>query len=248
MKAVFLIAGKGRRLEKITENNHKSLIELDNYSLLHHLIENFIYAGITDFIPIVGHCSNKILSCFNKKYSSEIKVTSIYNHKYTETNNLYSLYCAKEILEGEEFILCNADVVLDKEIILTLKNKTNLSAIVIDDFNYLEPIDSPGILLEENKITDLGRHIPFKKNKGYAIGVYKFNKELSKNFFKEARQLLNQNINAGFHDPLPKLFSLYSVYKHSTDKKLWTDIDTFEDIEKARNIHKQILKKYNKDE
>ena len=91
MKVVFLIAGKGRRLKTLTEKNHKSLINLDKNSVLYHLIENFIYAGFKSFIPIVGHCTNKILSEFDKTYSQKIEYQFVENKKFDTTNNLYSL-------------------------------------------------------------------------------------------------------------------------------------------------------------
>ena len=58
-----------------------------------------------------------------------------------------------------------------------------LSAIAIDDRNHPNPIDSPGVKSSKGKVLDLGRHIPFSENNGYAIGIYKFNKALSNAFF-----------------------------------------------------------------
>jgi choline kinase len=244
MKVVFLIAGKGRRLKKITENNHKALINLDKQSLLNHLIENCIYAGLTNFVPIIGHCGDMIINEFKKSFSKNIETTFVKNEKYNETNNLFSLYCAKEVLKGEDFILCNADIVFDREIIKSICSMDNLSSIAIDDFKYSESIDSPGIIMRDNKIIDLGRHIKFEDNMGYAIGIYKFNKELSNAFFDEAEKMLDKNIDSGFHDPLPKLFNMFNVYKCKTKNKLWTDIDTYDDINKAKKIHNYILEGY----
>jgi len=244
MKVVFLIAGKGRRLKTLTEKNHKSLINLDENSVLYHLIENFIYAGFKSFIPIVGHCTNKILSEFDKTYSQKIEYQFVENKKFNTTNNLYSLYCAKDILQGEEFILCNADIILDREIINGIGKIRGKSLIAVDGFNYSYPIDSPGIKSTNNRILDLGRHIPFKQNNGYAIGVYKFNKELSNLFFKEAKLFLEKDLNAGFHDPLTNLFNKIKIEKFDTKHYLWTDIDTFDDIEKAKNLNDSLTKKY----
>jgi choline kinase len=244
VKAVILLAGKGRRLGSITRDLHKSLICLDEFSLLHHLIENCIYAGITDFIPIVGHNSNQVLSCFDNKFSEKINVYPVKNEQYNETNNLFSLCCARDLLEGSEFLLCNGDIVIDREIVRRINDNSDLSKIAVDDFEYVNPVDSPGILMNDDKITDLGRHIPIDNNEGYAIGVYKFNKALSERFFKDANLMLDKNINAGFHDPLPALFNEFDVYKSPTNGRLWTDIDSEEDIAKAKLIHANICEKY----
>lgn len=244
MKVVLLIAGKGRRLNEITTNNHKSLINLDNKPLLHYLIENCIYSNLSDLIPIVGHCSDKVLAYINNVFSEKINIVSIKNEKFNETNNLYSLYCARHLLENEDFILCNGDIVVDKEIIKGISSMSK-SCIAIDDSSYSSSIDSPSVITEKNKILDLGRHIPFENNMGYAIGIYKFNKKLSNMFFKEAEKILSKDVQAGFHDPLMNLFDKTNIYKYSVQGYLWTDIDTFDDIEKARKIHNMIQDKYN---
>lgn len=244
MKVVLLAAGKGRRLKEITKDNHKSLLKLDEQTLLYHLIENCIYAGLKEFVPIVGHCSDKVLSEFNASHSESISVYPIINEKYQEANNLYSLYCAKDLLEGNDFILCNADIIIDRGIIKGISSMKNHSAIAIDDYPYDEPIDSPGILMNGDRISDLGRHIPFSDSAGYAIGVYKFNKYLSSQFFKKAKELLEKDANSGFHDPLPYLFDKFDIFKFKIDEYLWSEIDTYEDIEKARSIHAKIKQKY----
>ena len=242
MKVVFLAAGMGRRLKNLTKSNHKALINIDDKSLLFHLIENFIYAGLDDFVAIVGHCKEKIINEFNKNFSKKICKTFICNPDYNKTNNLYSLYCAKDLLNGQDFILCNADIVLDRRIIKDIYNKHNKSAIVIDDFDYKKPLDSPGVLLQNGIIADLGRHINFENKNGYAIGVYKFTKELSSAFFDETELIIKKDINAGFHDPLRNLFSKFMIYPSTTKQLLWTDIDEYNDIKKAKLIHNEVKK------
>lgn len=243
VKVVILLAGKGRRMGAMTDNAHKALVKIHGTPALGHLVNNLIYSKVDEIIPIVGHCSDQILS-FLDDYSDKVKVTPVFNNKYNETNNLFSLSCAKDQLKGNQFVVCNGDVLLDREILRGVVNKDGLSAIVVDDTPKKEPIDSPSVIVEDGRIYDLGRHISFEASNGYAIGVYKFSRELSRAFFEEAVKMLDKDLNAGFHDPLPNLFQKFSVYKHSTRKYLWTDIDTFEDIEKARNLHEQICNSY----
>jgi choline kinase len=116
------------------------------------------------------------------------------------------------------------------------------SVIAIDDVHRLDEIDSPGTIIDSGRIYDLGRHIPRSKNGGYAIGVYKFNEELSRAFFKEAETLLSNNIQAGFHDPLPSLFKNYPVYAHSTQGLSWADVDEPAEIPQMERTIKRIIK------
>ncbi|WP_416695874.1 NTP transferase domain-containing protein [Candidatus Pseudothioglobus sp. Uisw_050_01] len=245
MKVVILIAGVGRRFGgNQATRNHKALVKLDDYTLLDHLINNFIIAGVTEFIPIVGHCSEEIISRFKERCPESITINPIYNEFYSSRNNLYTLFCSRGVVDGKDFILCNGDMVFDYEIIEKLTAMNNVSAIAIDDYEYKGPVDSPGVVLNGDKISDLGRHIPFEQNEGYAIGLYSFRSELSTAFFIEAEKSLAEDMNAGFHDPLVSLFNKHSIYKCSTENLLWTDIDDQSDIQKAKWINSQITEKY----
>jgi choline kinase len=244
MKVVILAAGKGRRLGEFSKQSHKSLVKLDDLTMIDHIIENCLYAGCRDFVPILGHNHGQVLEYFLPYMEKGLKHKKIINASYEKTNNLFSLFCAREELEGKDFLLINGDVVIDRTIIEGILKTGNSSDIAVDDFAYKEPVDSPGVLTRNSRIHDLGRHLPFNVRNGYAIGVYKIGKELSSKFFLEAEKMLKVNLNAGFHDPLPLLFEKEIVYPYRTDGRLWTDIDCTEDIPKAREIHQKILKNY----
>lgn len=238
MKAVILLAGKGRRMNDI-KIKHKSLTMLDENTMLHHLIKNIEKADIKEIIPIVGYHGELVLDEIETAKGKNMIVTPVWNTDYEKTNNLYSIYLTREMLEGEEFLSINGDMIFDYRILLGIV-QNNGSQIAVDDKIYGKPIDSPGILIKGRKIVDLGRHIPFGEQNGYAIGIYKYAEDLSSDFFVEAEKLLEENKNAGFHDPLVKLFPKYCVTAYSIKNYLWTDIDEKKDIEKARKILKKI--------
>lgn len=234
MKAVILLAGKGRRMNDV-DIKHKSLTMLDKNTMLYHLVKNIERANLKEIIPIIGYHGEFVLDEIEKAKSSNLIVKPVWNQDYEKTNNLFSLYQAREILEGEEFLSINGDMIFDYRILLEIK-KNGGSQIAVDDKEYSEPIDSPGIVIEAGKIIDLGRHIPFSKKNGYAVGIYKYAEELSLDFFAEAEKMLEENKNAGFHDPLVKLFHKHFITACSVKEYLWTDIDEQKDIQKAKKI------------
>lgn len=239
MKAVVLLAGKGRRLEGHCNVAHKSLILINQKPSLFYLLNNIKKAGIDEIITVVGHNGNELLE---EIQNFNFSVNAVWNPKYEITNNLYSLYSAREHLINEDFVIINGDLIFDHRILVDIL-KSDESQIAIDDTDYDKPIDSPGIILKDNVIADLGRHIPFEDNKGYAIGIYKISKELSADFFEIAEELLNEDLNHGFHDPLRKLFASHNIYPCSTSGNIWTDIDVKEDIEKAERYLLKIMEK-----
>lgn len=240
MKAVILLAGQGRRIQKEYGGLHKAMIPLHGRPLLYYLIGNLIQAGIEEIIPVVGYRGEELLELIDKTVREEkqqITVTPAWNHEYDTTNNLYSLVQAAPLLEQEEFILVNGDMVFDYRLVVNLL-KVQEAAIIVDNGSYQEQLDSPRVLIRDGRILDLGRHMRIEEANGYAAGIYRFSKELSKVFFPLSRTLLEKNANLGFHDPLCSLFDKIKIIASDTKNYLWMDVDEKADVEKAEGYLK----------
>ena len=238
---VLLLAGIGKRLGEITKHKNKSLIKLLNKPLLGHLLDRLIANNQKEILIIIGHEGKGIVDHIDSNYKGIFDLKIVENNKYKEANNMYSVWCAKEYLKGKEFILCNGDIILNKFILKEIIKSNGKSEIMLDIKNRLSEIDSPGAIIKNNRIYDLGRHISKNDNGGYAIGLYKFNNALSIAYFNEIEKMLRDyKYNAGFHDPLISLFHNYEVFPTSTNGLSWTDIDTKEDISRAENLLREI--------
>lgn len=237
MKVVVLLAGKGRRIEKLGLI-HKSLIELEGKSLLSYLIQNIEKAGVDEIIPIVGYNGEAVLNEINNVKKSAM-VYPVWNREYNETNNLYSLYQAKEIVNDEEFISINGDMIFDYHILKNIM-QSNASSIAVDDLHCKQLIDSPGVIIKDGRIADLGRYITEKERNGYAVGIYKYGKDIVREFFDLSAKMLEENQEYGFHDPLRILFAKYIITACTVQNYSWTDIDEEGDIAKALDVLKAI--------
>ncbi len=235
MKAVILLAGMGRRISKDISHGHKALVEVHEKPLLGYLMEALLEAGITEVVPVLGYKSGSVRKYLIKNYGKKVKITFVYNEIFKRTNNLYSLYSAKKYIINGSFLIVNGDLALDARIIKNILKRKNISEIVIDDTKSFS-IDSPGTLIVGGRILDLGRHIDPDKNCGYAVGVYKIDSKLSTEFLKVSQEVLRENINAGFHDPLRLLFRKRKIMACSTKGMLWSDIDSIADFKKIRYI------------
>ena len=246
MKAVFLLAGIGKRMGELTKDKPKCLIELNGKPLLEHLLEKFISNGIKDCIFIVGHKKEEIIDFVNRKFGDKINATIVYNDKFKEANNMYSMWCARDILSKGEFILCNGDIVVSKPIVKKLIDSSKKSAIMLDTLNKSKDIDSPKTIIKNEFIVDIGRHILQEKNGGYAIGLYKFGEELSAEYFSEIGKMLKDNqYDAGFHDPLRTLLGKKEVSYVSTGGLSWTDLDKPDEIPYVEGVLNKIKKEDN---
>jgi glucose-1-phosphate thymidylyltransferase len=68
MKAVIPVAGIGSRLRPHTHTQPKSLLPVADNTILGHIIDRLIEAGITDFVFIIGYLGEKIESYVRLKY------------------------------------------------------------------------------------------------------------------------------------------------------------------------------------
>ena len=234
MKTVILLAGKGRRMQVEYEGVHKALLPLNGKPLLFYLIDNIRKAGVEEIVPVLGYKGDEVLAYINQ-YAEDLKVYPVWNHSYLETNNLVSLLQAEKVVAGEDFIQINGDMVFDYRIITKLLNADH-SAIAVDITHYSQQLDSPRVLIQDEMIRDLGRHMTIEEANGYAVGLYRFSNTLASVFFKMSKELVQDNPQMGFHEPLRFLFHRYNIIPVITDDMLWMDVDEKADISRAESF------------
>lgn len=235
MKAIVLLAGVGRRINETEKYIHKSMISINGKPLLYYWMNNIMMSGIDTLVPVLGYNGKYVLEEI-QKYSEGLKVCPVWNDKYEETNNMVSLLCAFErIDDSEDVIQFNGDMIFDWNIIKGIADISG-SYIAVDTSKYDYNIDSPSVLINNNRITDIGRHIEYSDSCGYAIGVYRYSAELRRKYFELASKLSETNPNMGFHDPLRTLFEDNMVLPYVTNSSLWMDVDDKNDIVKAERM------------
>jgi len=75
MKAVILAGGKGTRLAEETGIKPKPLVEAKGKPLLWHVMQNYYFYGVTDFIILSGYKGNQIRDYFANFWLHESDVT-----------------------------------------------------------------------------------------------------------------------------------------------------------------------------
>lgn len=107
MKALILAAGRGSRLGKLTDKTPKSMLHVDHRPILHHAVDRFRAAGITDIAVVRGYQGDK-LSCPGVRW--------IDNLVWQDSNVLWSIFAAKEEISGE-IIICYSDIIFEDQVL-----------------------------------------------------------------------------------------------------------------------------------
>lgn len=92
--AIILAAGKSNRFAPFTYERPKGLFRVKNEVLIERQIRQFIEAGISEIIVVVGYMKEKFF--YLEEKFSQVKL--IVNNKFGVKGNLYSLYVAKDFL------------------------------------------------------------------------------------------------------------------------------------------------------
>src|SRR2546425_12941632 len=156
MKAVILAAGRGTRIRSVHGKRPKCLIEVDNSAILDHQLDALSIVGINEVAIVVGYEKEQIIAHVNARRLLTQRIHFIDNPGFAITNNIYSLWLALDWLRGDSFIVLNADVIFNPEILgLAVRPHAPISMIVAplwrgEKMKSIIPADPVNIMKKKN--------------------------------------------------------------------------------------------------
>jgi choline kinase len=234
MKAIILAAGLGTRLRPITNEVPKCMVPVNGIRIIDKQIDNLLSNGVDEIYVVDGYKA-EVLAEHLKANFPQVHIVS--NPRYAETNNMYSLYLTSKYVKGEEFLLMNADVYYDSNIIAGMLQGENLSKIACDRSQYLE--ESMKITLDGEKINHISKKISEVDHYAVSIDVYRISAEDSKVLFNEVEDTIEgrKDENSWTEVALDNIFPKTSFKPYVIEGR-WFEIDNHDDLHKAEEIFK----------
>lgn len=243
MQGVILAAGIGSRLRPMTDQKPKCLVKVAGKPMLEYQLESYRQAGIKDVIIVVGYKGDQIEHYC--RYIHDLNITIVKNDEYEETNNMYSLYLAKDLLYGKPFILNNADLVIEKDIIQNMVESTKEDLVAVDVGLYND--ESMKISCDElGYIKNISKKISKEQSVGCSIDFYKISQKVSQILFDEIKSTVESGNRKDWTEvALQKVFSMPQIYFEimNVSGKKWVEIDNNEDLNLADKYFSQLDKK-----
>ncbi len=247
MKVIILAAGLGSRLEELTKNLPKTLIDVNGKSILEHQIELFHKFGIKDIVIVTGHKKEKF-------HFKDVKY--IHNLNYVDVEQVGSLMFARnEMLE--DVIVSYGDIIFD-EIVLNQLLQFDGELVLATEPNWEEsyqirpnnpPMFSDFVAIKDEQIIRF-----FKNSKEFLgkcdiveyIGLMKISKSTSKILIQKFEDLEKNHVGK-FHyassfkkakiiDLLEELHQSNMEIKIQNVSGNWCEIDTKQDLEIAKKM------------
>tara|TARA_B100000929_G_scaffold220498_1_gene176984 strand:- start:1728 stop:2522 length:795 start_codon:yes stop_codon:yes gene_type:complete len=251
LNAIILAAGKGERLQPLTNDKPKCLVELFGKSLLEWQIKAFQSSGITDITIVSGYKSDLI---------NFPEITILKNEKYESTNMVETLFSAKEKML-DSTIVSYGDIIFEKNVLESLINSPNDISVIVDkqwkrlwEKRFQDPLsDAESLIIEDGCIVEIGQKVnSYEKICGQYIGLMKFQGsgiDLIKRHYEEAKNQANTGtnpLNASL--PFEKSYLtdfLYSLIRGGATIKAvpvnngWLEIDTLSDLDLYEFLYKK---------
>ena len=231
MKAIILAAGTGSRMKDLTSNHPKCMLKLKGKTIIEHQINLLNKCGVNDIHVITGYKEDKIRDLLKQKCSF------YYYPNFRETNNLYTLNQYINLL-NEECLILFSDVLISE---ISMKNLLRDNS----DFSLLVDISkcdesTMRIIINENKITDIGSHIIPKNGNGNFIGIAKYSVNAVKFLKKMISELCSDknNLNDYYTLAISKLAKQEIPINYvDVNRMPWLEIDTEDEYKLALNYN-----------
>jgi CDP-L-myo-inositol myo-inositolphosphotransferase len=231
MKALIIAAGRGSRLNYLTKNGSKSLIQLLGLSLIERVILTAKNAGISEFLIVVGYLGDEIKAKLGDGEKYGVKIDYIENEEWQRGNG-FSVLKAKELLK-EDFILLMSDHIFEKEILKDLKEeelKEDECILCIDKRPeaYIDIEEATKVKVEDDRIVDIDIT---KGYNGIDCGIFL----CSPSIF----EALDESIRGGdetLSGGISILAKKGKMKAFDIKDNLWIDIDTEDDYKKIEEL------------
>ena len=185
MKVNILAAGQGTRLRPLTDDRPKCMVEVSGRSIIERQLDTMRACGIQDedITIICGYRSNVLKNGFKN-----MKIHFIVNETYDSTNMVYSLMCARRLMETEEDIIISyGDIIYGEPVFRKILAAEDDMSVIVDDgwYEYWSercenPLDDAETLMfdEEDYLTEIGQKTTeLAKVQSQYIGLMRFKGE-----------------------------------------------------------------------
>ena len=117
MRALILNSGLGSRMGDLTKECPKCMTPVSpNETILSRQLRMLCEAGITEAVMTTGAFDSVLVSeC--SRLDLPLRIIFVKNPDYAQTNYIYSIYCAREALRGQDILLMHGDLVFENTVL-----------------------------------------------------------------------------------------------------------------------------------
>jgi bifunctional UDP-N-acetylglucosamine pyrophosphorylase/glucosamine-1-phosphate N-acetyltransferase len=234
MKAVVLVAGKGTRMEPLTSDCPKVMLQVANKPVLEHILDSAVEAGIEGFVFITGYLEEQIKAHFEDGSKWGVSIEYVQQKEQLGTAN--AIGYARGHVEGA-FLVLNGDMLIGKSDLKALLTRKEEAVICVkevenpSDFGVLETMGDKVI-----RIIEKPKDPPTKLANA---GIYLFRESIF-DFIDKTRPSVRNELE--ITDSIQMLIDSGAPVGYSPLEDRWIDIGYPWDLLKANEYLLKTLK------
>ena len=231
MKALILNSGLGHRMGDITKTHPKCMTTIyDNETILSRQLKLIEKIGIKEVVITTGYFDNVLIDYCNS-LNLQLDIKFVNNPLFASTNYIYSIYCAKDLLE-DDILLMHGDIVFDYTVLQDILFE-NRSVMKVSSTILLPDKDFKAVVDNSLKISKVG--IEFFDSALEAQAMYKINKNDWKIWLdKIVEYCENDKRQCYAENAFNEVSDRCNIYGFDAKDRLCTEIDTPEDLIKVQ--------------
>lgn len=249
MKAIILAAGFGNRMSPLTDNKHKTLIEVNGQTILDRIIISLLANQVNKIVIVTGYRSEDLVIYVDKRYENA-EFEFVHNPRYRETNNVYSLALAFEQIDiKEDIILIESDLIYTADVIEEVVNSKFANVALVSP--YVTGLDGTVVQITENRITNIyPPHLQDEQfnlfDKYKTLNIYKFSATFCQNEFKKLLIYYAKAIDDNCYYELILGILIYmqrqEIYCEIIENHKWVEVDDPNDLNGAEFVFNKSAK------
>jgi choline kinase len=235
-QAIILAAGMGVRLKELNRGVPKGFISLGNDKpIIEHSIDALLACGIKDIIIVTGFM-DKHYENLRSRYP---QIKTVRNEKYSETGTMYSLWCARNLV-NTDFILLESDLIYEIRAIKELLESTNKNSILIS--NKTDAGDEVYVEAEDNWVKQISKdRKALSSIVGEFIGISKLSYDFYLKLIQKAEENFDSNLLISYDmDCFVAVAEINHLGFLKIEKLLWAEIDDVSQLNKAKKVWENI--------
>jgi choline kinase len=238
VKAIILGAGQGRRLLPLTQDIPKALLDVGGKTLIRRQIDALATAGIEEFVVITGYGAEKMEQAVEAIARERlVAIRTLYNPFFQVADNLASCWMAREEMR-DDFIQVNGDNVFRSDLVETLLNNANGTVTVAINRKSKYDADDMKVMLDGERLTEIGKTLPVETVDAEAIGLYVFRGAGAEKYGGVLEQLMRdpQGLRQWFPSAVGVLAKDLDVGVCDLGHHQWCEVDFPADLQQARHM------------
>ena len=235
-QAVILAAGMGVRLKELNRGIPKGFISLaDNIPVIEHSIEALLACGISDIIIVTGFMDEH----YENLRSRYPQIKTVRNEKFSETGTMYSLWCARKLL-NTDFILLESDLIFETRAIRELLESPVKNLLLIT--GKTEAGDEVYVAADGGRVKQISKD---KQVLGSIVGEFVGVSRLSYDFYLKLIRIAEESFESDLKvsydmDCFVTVADKTPLGFLKIDNLLWAEIDDALQLKRAQQIWKEI--------